>query len=285
MNSTNEWYEIDAFGDRDYRIFETPEVLPCRLSLLSGSDDALVIDGGVGIGDLRTTAADLVDTDVQLLFTHTHWDHIGAGHQFDRVKAPARECPDDRRITIDSLTDEFVHRPAQFVEQCRETGTGFPDGFDPETYDIEPTTDVTPVEGGDVVDLGDRQLELVDLPGHSPGQLGVLDREAGVLHGGDVVHLDRNLYVHFDDCDVREYVDTFERLVDLRDAGAFDVLTTAHNAPIAGDDLELLDRFHEGLAAIVAGERERDPKRVETNYGPAHRYRIGESEVLTKTSI
>lgn len=283
MNSTNEWYDIDAFGERDYRIVETPGVLPCRLYLLRGSEDALVVDAGVGIGDLRATAAELVDTDVQLLLTHTHWDHIGAGHQFDRVKVHRWECPDDRRVTIDSLTDEFVHRPPQFVEQCRDAGTGFPDGFDPDTYDIEPTTDVTPVEGGDVIDLGDRQLELVHIPGHSPGQVAVLDREAGVLHGGDVVHLDHNLYVQFEDCDIDEYIDTFARLIDLRDAGAFDTLTTVHNPPIVGESLGLLDRLHEGLEAIVAGER--DPKRVDTNYGPAHRYQIGETEILTKTSV
>lgn len=283
MNRTTDWYDVESFGDRDYCIVEAPRTLPCHLYLVRGSEDALLVDSGAGVGDLRSMVEELVDTDVRLLLTHTHWDHIGAGHQFDRVAVHPRERTDDGRVTIDSLSDEFVQRPGQFVEGHLEAGESFPDGFGPDGYSIPPITGVEAVEPGDVIDLGDRTLDLVAIPGHAPGQLGALERETGVFHGGDVVHQERNMYVHFEDSDVDDYIDSLARLVDLRDAGAFDTLTTGHNPPMSGEELGILDVLHDGLVSIAAGEHE--PEVVDTPWGPAHRYEIGDTEVLTKTSV
>jgi glyoxylase-like metal-dependent hydrolase (beta-lactamase superfamily II) len=227
--------------------------------------------------------ADLVDVPVTLLLTHSHWDHIGAAHQFDDGRIHERERGPDGRVGIDTLSGEFVDRPAQFVERWRAEGGAFPDGFDPDAYAIEPATDVRALADGDRIDLGDRTLDVVHLPGHSPGHVGLLDREVGVLYGGDVVHGDHGLYAHFADCDLRDFAASFDRLVDLREAGAFDTLCTGHNPPIAGDDLDLLARLRDGLREILAGELELE--RVETVRGPAHRFEVGESAVLTEPSV
>lgn len=283
MNRTTDWYDVEPFGEWDYRLLEAPRTLPCNLYLLRGSDDALLVDSGTGVGDLRATVEELIETDVQLLLTHTHWDHIGAGHQFDRALVHPRERGEDGRVTIDSLSDEFGKRPGQFVEGHLDAGESFPDGFDAENFAIPPIPEVETISEAGTIDLGDRAFELVHVPGHAPGQLGVLDREAGVFHGSDVVHVEHNVYVHFEDSDLDAYVDTLERLVDLRDDGAFDVLTTAHNPPISGGDLSVLEDLHGGLEAIAAGEYE--PEVVDTPWGPAHKYEIGDTDVLTKTTV
>jgi glyoxylase-like metal-dependent hydrolase (beta-lactamase superfamily II) len=124
---------------------------------------------------------------------------------------------------------------------------------------------------------------VIELPGHSPGHVGLLDSATDTLYGGDVIHFDHNLYVMFEDCDLEAYADSIARLKDLRDDGAFEVLATSHNEPLSGDDLEIVDDLLEGLREIAAGGREYEI--VETDWGEARSYEIGDSDVLTKTTI
>jgi glyoxylase-like metal-dependent hydrolase (beta-lactamase superfamily II) len=280
MNATDDWYDVRATADGGLRIVEGGHY---GQFLVPGRDRALLVDAGVGVGDLRRLVADRVDVPVTLLLTHAHWDLIGNAAQFDDVRVHDAERAPGGGVAVDGPTDEFVHRPAEFAETWLAEGRSFPDDFDPETYEIPPVESARPVEGGDRIDLGDRTFEVLHTPGHSPGHLSLLDRDAGVLYGGDVVHLDAGLYAHFERSDLRALRETFARLVALWDDGAFDALHTSHNPTFAGPDLALLDRLRAGLDRILAGDA--DPALVETPWGPAHRYEFGGSPVLTTTSL
>jgi glyoxylase-like metal-dependent hydrolase (beta-lactamase superfamily II) len=67
---------------------------------------------------------------------------------------------------------------------------------------------------GDVVDLGDRSFEVLHLPGHSPGSIGLWEEATGVLFSGDAVY-DGPLLDELDDSDVEAYVATMRRLREL----------------------------------------------------------------------
>lgn len=282
MNDTDDWYDVEQVHDHAYRITETEKY---GMFLVTGDDKALVIDAGAGVGDLRALAEDLVDVPVSLLLTHSHWDHIGAAAQFQPVYIDERELAPDGRVAIDGLSNEFVFRPGQFTEEWLADGNEFPDGFDPNAFAIDPVPPdaVETIEPGDSIDLGDRRLEIHEVPGHSPGQLAVLDREARDLYGGDVVHMDAGLYLHFKHCDINAYVDTFNRLIDLRDSGGFNRLLTSHNPDFTGDELVILDRLLEGLEGILADELEYEI--VETAWGDAREYTVHGSPVLTKPTL
>ena len=277
MNATDDWYDVEEIGDGSYRIVEGEMF---GMFLVTGADVALVIDGGVGAGDLPALVSDLADPPARMFLTHTHWDHMGAASQFDTVLVDERETAPDGGVAVDGLTDEFTERPRQFVEGWLADGNEFPDGFDPDAFDIPPVSPsaVELIAPGETLDLGGRTLELVDLPGHSPGQVGALDRDAGVLYGSDVIHVDYGLYVHFERSDAHAYLDTLDRLVDLRDEGAFDTLQTSHNAPLSGDDLALIDELRDGLAAII--DDEPDYEVVETSWGEAREYDVAGSPVV-----
>ena len=279
VNDTDEWYSVSRATERTRRI---DEAVKYGMFLLEGSERALLVDAGAGVGNLRGLVDAYVDVPVTLLLTHTHWDHIGAAAQFDDVRVSGRELPADGRVRIDGLSAEFTHRPKEFAQNWLDAGNAFPDGFDPDTFGIE-SADATPIEAGAEFDLGDRVVEFHAVPGHSPGQLAALDRGEGVLYGGDVIHADDSLYAHFRDSDVETYRDTFERLIELRDEGAFSRLATSHNSVKEGDDLVILDDLYEGLDAILAGEL--DYETIETTWGAAHEYRVGDSSVLTPVTI
>ncbi|USZ73593.1 MBL fold metallo-hydrolase [Natronosalvus halobius] len=283
MNPTTDWFDVDEIEPDTYQITEARGVLPCNSFVVDGGDEALVIDTGLGIGDLRATVADLVDPVPRLLLTHTHWDHIGAAHQFDDAVVHDRERTADGSVTIDGLSDEFVDRPDQFVASWRDLDRTFPKGFDPDEYTILPATNVGAIEPGDTLTVGNRELELLAVPGHSPGQLGALDHEAGILFGGDVVGIGGDLYAHFEDCDIEAYIETFDDLLDHYNAGAFDVLATGHNRPYRDEEIEVLAEMRAGLADILNERGQYET--IDTDWGPARRYDFDEFTVLTGTDV
>jgi len=279
MNATDEWYDVTRLTDRSYRITEAGRY---GAFLAEGTERSVLVDAGIGVGDLAGLVTELVETPVTLVLTHTHWDHIGAAAQFDDVCVSPPELPSDGRIAIDSLSGEFVERPTQFTTRWLDAGNEFPDGFDPDKYAIEPA-DATALSADGSIDLGDRALEAVPLPGHSPGHIGLIDPETATLYGGDVIHFDHGLYIHFEDSDIDEYIESFRRVRTLREDGAFETLATSHNGPLSGSNLSLIDELLTGLQEIRAGERAAET--VETDWGSAHLYRINGSDVLTSTNV
>lgn len=280
MNDTDEWFEIERLSDHSYRITEGSMF---GTYLVAGDERALQIDAGGGFGNLRGAVESLVDVPVSLLITHAHWDHLGSAHQFSGdALINGRERTDDGQVPLDIVTDDFGYGPDQFIADWRGAGRSFPDGFDADAFEIPTTTGVEAVEDGDVIDLGGRELELLHVPGHSPGQTAALDREDGVLYGADVIHNDHGLYIHFVGCDLHDYIETFERLRELREEGAFDTMYIAHARELAGEELDIIDEYIEGLRAIVADDLDYE---LTDDQPQARRYEIGGRPVLTKPDV
>lgn len=281
MVHQNDWFDVEEVADGWRQITEGDPVLPCHLLVVEDGDDAVLIDTGLGIANLPALIDELVGTaEIPVILTHSHWDHIGAAGQFSDVRIHDRERTDDGRVTIDVLSDEFGHRPSQFIDNCIEEGLPFPDGFDPDTYAVDPVSNVRSIGAGEEITVGDRTLETVPIPGHSPGQLAILDRTAEICHGADILEPGGEIFAHFEDSDLSTYRESIARLVDLRDDGAYDTLTIGHGPPITGDDLAILDAVGNALDQIIAGDAAFEA--IETSYGPTREYEIGDLTVLTE---
>jgi glyoxylase-like metal-dependent hydrolase (beta-lactamase superfamily II) len=87
-------------------------------------------------------------------------------------------------------------------------------GYDLASYRLQdaPVTEI--VAEGDVVDLGDRAFEVLHLPGHSPGSIGLWEARTGTLFSGDAVY-DGPLLDEIDGADIPVYVRTMKRLREL----------------------------------------------------------------------
>ena len=82
------------------------------------------------------------------------------------------------------------------------------------TFERPAAPPTTLLSDGDVVDLGDRSFEVLHLPGHSPGSIGLWESSSGVLFSGDAVY-DGPLLDELEGCDIEAYVATMRRLRDL----------------------------------------------------------------------
>lgn len=173
--------------------------------LVEGDRRALLIDTGTGIADLREVVAGLTALPVTLLISHGHWDHIGSAARFageeilvhpleaDRLRAGV---PNDRMRRY--VAPETMLGPA-------------PEAFDPERLEIAGVEATGVVSDGDVIDLGGRSLEVIHVPGHSPGLLALLDRASGALFTTDAIY-GGSLYAHLPGVDFPAYVASVARL-------------------------------------------------------------------------
>lgn len=224
MRVAGRWFERRSVGDDVTWLWE-PNVHPlirCNIWHVRGRDRDLLVDTGIGVGSLRSEIRDLVDKPITAVATHIHYDHVGGLHEFDdRIMhgleaarmSPYREFAPLRVADI----------PAGFLQSLAAAGypidddflvTALPrEGFDLAAHRIVSTT-ARPVEEGDVVDLGDRSLEVLHLPGHSPGSLGLFERRSGILFSGDAIY-DGPLLDELPDSDIADYLRTMSRLREL----------------------------------------------------------------------
>jgi glyoxylase-like metal-dependent hydrolase (beta-lactamase superfamily II) len=160
------------------------------------------------------------------------------------------------------------------MQKWVDQGRDLPDGFDSATYDISPVPNVGTVKPGDELSVGEKYLELIPIPGHTPGLLGVLDREANIIHISDILESEDEgkfeLLAHFVLSDFEAYQDTIDRLISYRDEGAFEMMTQTHGAPI--QDLSVLDDAKYALEAVANGEVSYETK--EHPLGTQRKYEI-----------
>jgi glyoxylase-like metal-dependent hydrolase (beta-lactamase superfamily II) len=178
-----DWYARRSIGDGVTLIWERHIKAGYRANMwhVRGRDRSVLIDTGLGLVSLDEAVPELREQDLLALGTHSHCDHVGGHHEFacraihvaeaNVLSAPNRE----NTIADGYVTDDmFEHRK--------------PDWFDEDTFAVRAAPATQILSHGDVIDLGDRALEVVHLPGHSPGSVAFWDARSGLLISGDVVH-------------------------------------------------------------------------------------------------
>jgi glyoxylase-like metal-dependent hydrolase (beta-lactamase superfamily II) len=91
------------------------------------------------------------------------------------------------------------------------------------------------VSDGDVIDLGDRVFEILHLPGHSPGSIGLWERATGTLFSGDAIY-DGPLIDNLPHSGVADYIRTLERLRAL----PVSVVHAGHDPSFGGERLQAI---------------------------------------------
>jgi glyoxylase-like metal-dependent hydrolase (beta-lactamase superfamily II) len=217
------WFEHRSIGDGITLLWE-PHVIPlmrCNIWHIRGRDRDLIIDTGMGVASLHDATRHLIDKPVLAVATHSHLDHVGGHHEFEETVVHAREAG----ILTEPETEISLRNEAYFGAEGRrklaEAGYEIPDGcmitalpvagYDPDRYRLRPAKRVRPVEDGMRVDTGDRNFEVLHLPGHSPGSMGLWEEKTGTLFSGDALY-DGPLLDQLDDSDIPAYIHTMERL-------------------------------------------------------------------------
>ena len=217
-----QWYSSTTL-DNGVTLLTEPYVdrlIRCNIWHIKGRDQDLLIDTGLGVCSLREAARDLLETRIIAVATHTHYDHIGSHHEFD-VRAVH-----EAEVELMSMPEPAPLFLSEFGEQANyiiEAGYT-PDedlikalpyaGFEPRNHQTQAAPATWILQDGDVIDLGNRAFEVLHLPGHTPGSIGLWEAGTGILFSGDAIY-DGPLLANLPDANINDYIDTMERLISL----------------------------------------------------------------------
>jgi glyoxylase-like metal-dependent hydrolase (beta-lactamase superfamily II) len=181
----------------------------------------MVVDTALGVASLRQAGADLWGDETLAVATHFHGDHVGSLHEFDQRAIHHREAERLWRdgglggtLVVDDVpeTARRMMSAAGYDLSAELFLSAVPEaGYDLGSYGVGPFEATRLLAEGDVVDLGDRAFEVLELPGHTPGSIGLWEAATGILFSGDAVY-DGPLLDFGPDSDIPTYLQTMERL-------------------------------------------------------------------------
>lgn len=237
------WFDVEQVAPGVTAIAEPFHAEHVNSFLIEGSERAILLDTGMGVGDLSALVRGLTALPVSVVNSHAHWDHIGANWRFDEIaihQAEAHWLP--QGVSNDELfpwfgPDSLTRTP--------------PAPFDRATFAIRPSRPTRLLSGGERLDLGGRRLDLLHAPGHSPGGIVLLDEMNGLLFSTDVAYTDA-LYAFGEEADWPVYLATMRMLAGL--APSLSLVLGSHGSPAMSPGM-----LAEMLAAMEAIEAGRTP--------------------------
>lgn len=241
------WFEVYKVSEGTFAICEPGHWEGVISYLIEGQKKGILLDTGMGIGDMKKVVEHLTSLKVCVVNSHTHFDHIGDDHQFEEIAVFNNEVEIERLKSgrtvedlKDELKDELLFRP-------------LPKGFDQKSYKIISSTPTDLLKHEEYIDLGGRELQVLHTPGHSPGSICLLDTKSRELFTGDTFYLS-SLYAHFSESDLGAYSQTANYLASL--VPSISVLRPSHDdgkrQPFA--ECEYLVRLARAFQRIKAGK-------------------------------
>jgi len=220
-----------------------------------GNEKALVIDTMNASDDLGAVVRSITDLPVTVVNTHGHGDHICGNIFFEEAYIHPADLP---------LALEFSNYP-DFVAEISKHGLSMPPFKE--------------IPDGAVIDLGGATLEVVLLPGHTPGEICLLYREERVLFTGDGINC--HLWMQLDNSlSMKELKKNMEKISWVKEKA--DKILHGHTMDY--NDISLFDELYKGVCDLTE-----HPELAETDAdynwfgGVAKQHVFGEGKVICYT--
>lgn len=205
-----DWYSVRRLDDDVTYICEPhiQEFYRCNIWHVRGRDRDMLVDSGMGVVSLREWVPLVTERELIAVASHTHFDHIGCHHEFecravhsaeaDLLADPTRENTLADPYVTDDIFDALPPEP--YCSKC---------------YSVKRAPATRLLEDGDVIDLGDRQFEVIHTPGHSPGGIALYEKATEILFSGDILY-DGPLIEDTYHSNADDYHASMERLLRLK---------------------------------------------------------------------
>ncbi len=178
------WFGIECVDDGLFRIREThiDPYLAGYMWLVRGRNADLLIDTGTGIKPLRQTVDAIAGKPVKAVALNCIYDHAGGLHEFTirlahRADIPAIEQPDGHTSAADEFVSDGMLRALPH------------EGFSASNYQVRPAKVTDALDDGDIIDLGNRRLDVIHTPGVTVGSICLWESLTGNLFTSDLLFL------------------------------------------------------------------------------------------------
>ncbi len=157
------------------------DVSHTAIYLAEGEERALLIDTGVGVGDLKSVVESLTDKPLTVFVTHGHVDHAMGAIQFENVHI----SPLDRQVY--GTHSDFAGRKGYVAGASKMGGSSsmIASVADEDYLTVADFEQFKPLSSGDSVDLGGVTAQVLSGAGHTQGMITVLFPQWRVLLLGD----------------------------------------------------------------------------------------------------
>ncbi len=187
----------------------------CTCYLLIGENEAVAIDTGYAKENIQQYMQEMTDKPVKrCLNTHGHFSHTGGNGYFERTY----------------MTSHALMTATVPYEEC-----------DPADYRLR--YPITILVDKDIIDLGGRKLEIIEIPAHSIGSVAYLDKQNKMLFTGDEVGEVALIWKEKLQPYVEDFVANMECLIKLENN--FQYILTGHGAEVYSKRL-LYDSYENG---------------------------------------
>jgi glyoxylase-like metal-dependent hydrolase (beta-lactamase superfamily II) len=265
----NKFFSAEELTPGTWRItncFDSHATMTTFAYLVEGSDRAMVIDTMFGYGNLKSFCRELTDKPLVLVNTHYHGDHTGGNFDFDECYIHADDIPYMKGM-MNAIADPAAYRREMLDRMQRAALPEYRDMVTMEDASLPHGMPLWPLWDGDVFDLGGRNVEVIHVGGHTPGEIVLLDRAARICFTGDACNSNTLLQLP-GSLSVEEYLEFLYHFKTFQDS--FTICYGGHE----DFDSSIID---EGIALcrrVIAGSDDREEREFfgrPTYYGAKHK--------------
>lgn len=231
--------------------------------LIEGTEKAVLIDAGVGVGNLNEYVGHLTDKPISLILTHGHVDHSSGAANFDEVYF--------------NHEDNEVYKEHNTLELRRDYVKGQYDGFIriKENDYVQPKSSEVykELKDGQTFDLGGITLGIYSAAGHTPGQMVVLLIEKRILFIGDAANQATFLFDKYS-LGLTSYEESMKTLLSKIE-GKFDKVLLSHGSGdgdknLLAEIIKICEEIKDGKADDVQfdfmGQRAYIAKKIDNEF-------------------
>jgi glyoxylase-like metal-dependent hydrolase (beta-lactamase superfamily II) len=208
------WLMIKEVGPKIWSVSDNGSD---NMYIVEGKNKAMLIDTGTGVADISSLVSKTTNKPLIVVNTHAHPDHSGGNYQFSEVYIQPRDSADARPYS--------KYRP---VKGNSKNVPSEAERFKGKPYN----TKFLPLKNGQVFDLGGRRIQVIEAPGHTAGEICLLDIENKTLFTGD--NTNALVWLFLPVCrPLHEYLQTLEMLE--KRLPEYTTIMPGHKDPLPGD--------------------------------------------------
>ncbi|WP_303919466.1 MBL fold metallo-hydrolase [Draconibacterium sediminis] len=205
-NNKVDWFTIEKIDENTSIISEYKHWEETHCYLLNGTERCLLIDTGLGVGNIWEQVQKLTDKPVTAVTTHVHYDHFGGHKYFSDFyvhEAETEWINGGFPLSIEQVKGFLLEKPCEF-----------PEDFNINNYHLFKGAPTRVLKDNDTIELGKRTIQILHTPGHSPGHLCFYEKDKGYLYTGDLIYIGE-LFAFFPSTDPIAYMNSIKKLLTL----------------------------------------------------------------------
>lgn len=213
------WFTVGMIDNATYSISEYNHWEKPHSYLILGSKKACLVDTGLGIGNIRKVVDEITDLPVEVITTHVHWDHIGGHHLFNNISVHVNDkewLEKGFPLPVDKVKENLI----KDVNEER-----FPNDFNIDNYRLFTGEPTHILFDNEIINLGNRKLQVLHTPGHSPGHICLYEKERGYLFSGDLLYKG-TLFAFYPSTNP---IDFYKSIVRISEINYIDKIFPGHN--------------------------------------------------------